>query len=99
MDKPLYNKIKLLLHLRKIYRNLIEQDFHFIQSDLLIFTKSHKNQLLLCIINPGHHTSIKLPKTLYGTYLNLLDNELIEIRDTIKIDENHYFLFLKEENS
>jgi len=99
MDKPLFNKIKILLHLRKTYRDLVKQDFHFIPSDLLIFTKSHKNQLLLCIINPGHHTSIKLPKTLYGTYLNLLDNELIEIRDTIIVDENHYFLLLKEENS
>ena len=99
MDKQLIHHIKLLIKMRKTYKELIEQDFNFIKSDLLIFTKSKNNQTLLCLINPSHQTSIKLPETVYGTYRNLLDNELIEIRDTIKVDENSYFLLLKEDKS
>ncbi|MFA5471731.1 MAG: glycoside hydrolase family 13 protein [Acholeplasmataceae bacterium] len=87
---------KTLINLRKIHPSFRSYDYHFIDSNILAFTKSQENEEILVLINNGEKTTINLPKTYEGNYKNLLNSKTIHIHDKMDL-ETYEFLILSKE--
>lgn len=90
--------IKRLNQLRETHFELMTADFKFISKDILLFTKHHHNEHLLCLINLSEEKTIHLSKTLTGEYVDLINQQSFSIHDTIEMKSNSFYLFYKEEN-
>jgi glycosidase len=97
-DLDFKNFIKTLIKLRKTYPAFKASDYHFINLNLLAFTKTHKNETILFLLNEKNRQSVNLPKKLHGTYINLFTNKKLEIHDKITLESYEYLVLLKGEN-
>ena len=88
---------KKLITLRKTYRSFVDTDYEFIDVDVLAFYKSYENEKVLFILNNDNHKDITLPKSVHGTYINLITNTKHDIHDKITLDKYEYLILLKGE--
>lgn len=87
---------KKLISLRNSYESFKTYDYHFIDSNILAFTKSASNDEILVFINNGEKTEVSLPQVYQGTYKNLLTSKTIDIHDKMVL-ETYEFLILSKE--
>ncbi|MCF7930902.1 MAG: alpha-glycosidase [Acholeplasmataceae bacterium] len=85
-----------LIKLRKEHPSFIDYDYHFIDSDILIFTKTKENDHILVLMNNGNQTEITVPNDIAGTYINLLTSEKVRLHDKINIEAYGFLLLQKE---
>lgn len=94
-DKDFYLFTKKLIQLRKQYASFKEPDYHFIDHDILAFTKSSRDETLLILMNVGPKKTINA-SLFKGTYQNLMTDETYVIRDTMDLETNGFMLLKKE---
>lgn len=94
-DHDFYAFSKRLIELRQKHPSFTDYDYHFIDLDILAFTKTSKNDEILVFINNGKQMSVELPKQLMGTYKDLISNEKIELHDKITLEAYQYLLLEK----
>jgi cyclomaltodextrinase / maltogenic alpha-amylase / neopullulanase len=85
-----------LISLRKKHASFKSYDYHFIDSNILVFTKEAKNDKILVLINNGQNTKINLPNEVLGTYKNLLNLESIDIHDKMVLETYEFLILTKE---
>jgi len=96
IDQDFYNFTKNLISLRNQYASFKDYDYHFIESDILIFEKHKNSESILVLFNNGKTVDLELPNQIKGNYLNLLNNKKIELHDKINLEEYQFLLLLKE---
>lgn len=94
-DKDFYLFTKKLIQLRKQYPSFKEPDYHFVDHEILVFTKSFNDETILTLMNVGPKKSVNT-SSLKGTYLNLMTDETYIIRDTMDLETNGFMLLKKE---
>ncbi|AUD63331.1 hypothetical protein BK010_06910 [Tenericutes bacterium MO-XQ] len=87
---------KDLIKLRDNHPSFKTYDYHFIDSNILAFTKDISQDHILFLINNGEQTEISLPKLYEGDYKNLLTSKTVHIRDKMVL-ETYEFLILSKE--
>ena len=93
--KTFYLFTKKLIQLRKQYASFKEPDYHFVDHEILVFTKSFNDETILTLMNVGPKKSVNT-SSLKGTYLNLMTDETYIIRDTMDLETNGFMLLKKE---
>ena len=96
-DLDFYAFVKTLIDLRRKHPSFTDYDYHFHSSDHLMFTKETPNEQLLVIMNNGPKRTITIPKTLQGTYLNVMNNQNMVLHDKIVLEDYDYVVLLREE--
>ncbi len=96
-DLDFYAFTKKLIELRKNHPSFMDYDYHFIDLDVLAFTKDKDQDHVLVLMNNDKKQTINLPKALQGTYVNLISGEKIELRDKIMLNEYDFLLMSKED--
>jgi cyclomaltodextrinase / maltogenic alpha-amylase / neopullulanase len=84
-----------LIRLRKEHDAMSDHDFHFVDSNVLIFTKNHDDDHLLLIINNTDQEAECDTHLVTGTYLNLFTNQTIKIHGKISMEAYGFLLLLK----
>ncbi len=87
---------KDLIKLRDIHPSFKSYDYHFIDSNVLAFTKDSNQDHILVLINNGEQAELSLPKGYEGDYKNLLTSKTIHIHDKMVL-ETYEFLILSKE--
>ena len=95
-DLEFKNFIKHLITLRNTHPSFKDYDYHFIESNILAFTKTYENDSILVLINNSNKRTLSLPKAYEGTYKNLLNQKTVVIRDKMVL-ETYEFLILSKE--
>lgn len=95
-DLDLKAFIKQFIHLRKTHESFKTSDYHFIDSNILAFTKTSKDEDILVLMNNGEKTTLNLDQTYTGCYENLLTSKTIYIHDKMDIDTYALFILKKE---
>jgi glycosidase len=85
-----------LISLRHQHDSFKSYDYHFLDSNILAFTKKDKNDSILVLINNGEKTDITLPKKVFGQYKNLINLETIDIHDKMIIEAYGFLILSKE---
>ncbi len=88
---------KQLIRLRKEHPAMSDHDFHFVDSNVLIFTKIHHDDQLCLIINNSDTETLCDTHLVSGTYLNLFTHQTIQIHGKISM-EAYGFLLLQKGN-
>jgi glycosidase len=88
--------MKNLIRLRNEHPSFKTYDYHFIDSNILAFTKQTNKDQILVLINNGEKSKISLPNTYEGDYKNLLNSKTIHIHDKMVL-ETYEFLILSKE--
>lgn len=96
-DLEFHSFVRSLIKLRKKHSAFAACDYHFIDSNILIFRKEETEDNLLVIINNGEKTKIELPEKLFGIYTNLFTTTKIKLYDKMVLD-TYSFLLLKKES-
>ncbi|TNF08424.1 MAG: alpha-glycosidase [Bacillota bacterium] len=96
MDLDFLAFTKKLILLRKDHPSFIDYDYHFVDSDLLAFTKSKDHDDILVLMNNGSSQTFDVPLSYRGHYVNLIDGKKITLHDKIDIKEYEFFLLQKE---
>ncbi len=96
-DLNFFHFTKQLIELRKKHPSLSDYDYHFIDSNVLMFSKEKNNDKILVIINNGKQASIPIDLTVEGVYTNLFTNKKVELHDTIILEEYQFLLLQKED--
>ncbi len=94
-DHDFYAFTKKLIDLRKTYLVFKTSDYHFIDSNILMFTKNSQNEEILVLMNVGEQKNIDT-SFFKGTYLNLMTDTPFEIHDTMDIGSYGFMLLKKE---
>jgi len=94
-DLDMFNFIKKLIELRKTYKSFATSDYNFLSKDILAFTKSLDDELILAVLNNNNdNKTFVLPNNLKGEYLNLFTNET-SYYDEITLSKYNHILLLK----
>jgi cyclomaltodextrinase / maltogenic alpha-amylase / neopullulanase len=96
-DLDFYHFTKQLITLREKHPSFSDYDYHFIETDLLMFEKIKDDDHILVIINHGNATKTSIPNSLRGNYIDLISNKKVTLHDTINLEE-YSFLTLHKEN-
>ncbi len=88
--------VKSLITLRKSHPAFLSYDYQFLSSDHLIFSKTEGSDTIYTIMNQAETTTIQLPETLQGSFVNLLTGEKITLRDKISLEAYQFLLLQKE---
>jgi glycosidase len=96
-DLDFYQFTQLMIKLRKVHPSFSDDDYHFIESEVLMFEKIKQNDHLLVIINNGKSRDVLIPLSSQGNYQDLISNKKIALHDTIKIEEYSFLLLHKED--
>ena len=95
-DLNFYQFTKRLISLRKKHASFRDYDYHFIDSNVLMFTKQKDQDKILVMMNNGSSQNVDVPKAYQGTWINLITDEKIELHDKILIQEYQFLLLQKE---
>jgi cyclomaltodextrinase / maltogenic alpha-amylase / neopullulanase len=95
-DQDFFEFTKKLIKLRKEISSFSEPDYHFIDSEILMFTKRSKQDQILVLMNDTHHLTLTIPSTLHGTYVNLMSGQKVLLHDKIDLEAYEYLLLQKE---
>lgn len=85
-----------LISLREHHPSFKTYDYHFIDSNILVFEKNSENDSILILMNNGDQTKIDLPKNINGMYKNLITLETIDIHDKMNIEAYGFLILSKE---
>jgi cyclomaltodextrinase / maltogenic alpha-amylase / neopullulanase len=88
---------KKLIQIRKDHPSCTTYDYHFIDSNALVFSKEAQNDRILVVINNSEENQIVLPSSVFGTYKNLFTNEIIKVHDKINLKKYEHLLLHKED--
>jgi glycosidase len=98
IDHDFYSFTKKLIQLRKSYPVMRDPDYHFINSNALLFTKRDKEtELLVMIYNEPKKGLITIPKNYQGRYIDLLTEQILTLHDTMNVEAYSFMLLKKEE--
>jgi glycosidase len=86
---------KQLIRLRKEHPAMSDHDFHWIDSNVLILTKTKQDDRLCLIINNSDQEISCDTHLVTGTYLNLFTNQSIQIHGKISMKAYGYLLLQK----
>ena len=95
-DLDFFNFTKKLIELRQKHPSFTTSDYHFIDSDILMFTKTVEDDKILVLMNNGPKTTISIDQAHQGHYKNLIDDSNITLHDTISLEAYHFLLLTKE---
>ena len=99
-DHDFYLFTKKLIKLRKSYDSFKSYDYHFIDSNILCFTKtSIKDDLLVLMNNSEEKISLTIDPNFYGDYFDLINLKTVTIHDKMKIDGYEFYILTKEVKS
>jgi glycosidase len=96
MDLDFYQFTKTLITLRKTHPSFVDYDYHFVDMNLLAFTKSKDVDHILVLMNNGCDQKVDIPEMLRGNYIDLIHDKKITLHDKIDIKEYEFFLLQKE---
>ena len=97
IDHDFFNFTKSLIELRKTSKASRTSDYHFIDHEILMFTKNYNNEELLVIINNHDKpSSISIPKPYQLSYHDTILKKNIKLHDTINL-EAYQLLILQRE--
>ncbi len=85
-----------LIRLRKNHPSFRDYDYHFVPSDILMFTKTKHEDHILVLMNNGERTQINVTDEIAGSYINLLTSEKVQLHDKINIEAYDFLLLQKE---
>ncbi|MDO9628361.1 MAG: glycoside hydrolase family 13 protein [Acholeplasmataceae bacterium] len=88
---------KKLIQLRETHPSFNDYDYHFIDSDILMFEKSKNEDKILVIINNGKQIKITVNPLISGEYTDLFTNKKVRLYDTIMLEEYQFLLLQKED--
>ena len=95
-DLDFFEFTQKLIRLRKLYPSFSEPDYHFVDSDILMFTKVSKNDQLFIIMNDKNTSNVSIPSNHQGHYINLMTGQKVLLHDTIVLEAYEYLLLQKE---
>jgi len=85
-----------IIKLRKEHPSFSDYDYHFIDADILIFSKKKENDHILVMMNNGQQIEINVSNEIAGDYINLLTSEKVRLHDKINIEAYGFLLLQKE---
>ncbi len=98
IDHDFYQFTKALISLRKTLPVMRESDYHFLESNALLFTKKDtKTEILVMMYNEPKAGFITIPQTYQGSYLDLLSHQIITLRDTMNVGAYSFMLLQRKE--
>jgi glycosidase len=96
MDLDFYQFTKTLIQLRKNHPSFTDYDYHFIDIDVLAFTKKNDTDEILVFINNGESTHLSIPESYRGLYIELFSGKKFTLHDKILLEEYQFLLLQKE---
>lgn len=96
MDLDFYQFTKTLIQLRKNHPSFTDYDYHFIDLDVLAFTKKKDTDEILVFINNGESTHVSIPESYRGSYIELFSGKKFVLHDKILLEEYQFLLLQKE---
>ncbi|MDX9691770.1 MAG: glycoside hydrolase family 13 protein [Acholeplasmataceae bacterium] len=96
MDLDFLSFTKKLISLRKTHPSFTDYDYHFIDSNILAFTKKKDHDEILVFINNGDTQTIDVSSSLKGNYIDLIHDKKVVLHDKIELKEYEFLLLQRE---